>query len=53
MGLGVALIALCVLCLIASFVFTVPAWINLMGILFGIAGLVMIGKGRKGGGDSA
>lgn len=57
MGLGISLIGLCVLTLIVSFLFTVPAWLNLFGILFGIAGLVVIGKGKKngkpGGGDGA
>lgn len=53
MGLGVTLIALCAISLLVSFIFTVPAWINLFGILFGIAGLFLLNKGRKSGGDGA
>ena len=54
MGLGVAAIALSMLCLLVSFIFTVPSWVNLLGIGFGLVGLLLIGRGRKGGGgDSA
>ncbi|MEO1138946.1 MAG: hypothetical protein AAFW87_05765 [Pseudomonadota bacterium] len=53
MGLGVAAIALSVVCLIASFAFPVPSWVNLLGIGFGVVGLLLIGKGRKGGGGGA
>ncbi|WP_167853441.1 hypothetical protein [Roseovarius aestuariivivens] len=49
-GAGVIAIALSVLCLIVSFVFAVPSWVNLLGIGFGIVGLVLLGRARKGGG---
>lgn len=49
-GLGLGAIVLSVVCLIVSFTFTVPSWVNLLGIGFGLAGLLLVGKGRKGGG---
>lgn len=49
MQLGVIAIFLSVACLVASFVFSVPSWINLVGIALGIVGLVLLGLGRKGG----
>lgn len=52
-GLGFAAIALSVICLIVSFAFTVPSWVNLLGIGFGLVGLLLIGRGRKGGGGGA
>ena len=50
MNLGVIFIALCILALVASFVMTLPGWINLLGIAFGVVGLLLIGRKRKGGG---
>jgi hypothetical protein len=52
MQLGVFAILLSVACLVASFAFSVPSWINLVGIALGIVGLVLLGIGRKkdGGG---
>lgn len=47
---GILAIALSVLCLVVSFVFAVPAWINLAGIALGIIGLVLLGLRRRGGG---
>ena len=50
MGLGTLAVVLSVVCLAVSFVFTVPAWVNLVGVGFGVAGLILISRGRKGGG---
>ena len=49
-GAGVVAIALSVLCLVVSFAFDVQSWVNLLGIGFGIVGLVLLGRARKGGG---
>lgn len=50
--LGVAAIALSVICLIASFVLDVPPVVNLVGIGLGIAGLLLLGISRnKDGGN--
>lgn len=51
-GAGVIAIALSVICLVASFAFTLPGWINLLGIGFGIVGLILLGRARKGGGGA-
>lgn len=51
MGAGAIAIAVSVLCLVASFAFTLPGWVNLAGIGFGILGLVLLGRARKRGGD--
>lgn len=50
MNAGVIAIGLSVICLVASFAFALPGWINLLGIGFGIVGLVLLGRARKGGG---
>ena len=49
MGLGTLAMGLSVVCLVVSFVFTVPAWVNLVGVGFGVAGLILISRRRKGG----
>ena len=46
---GIAVI-LSVICLVASFAFALPGWINLLGIGFGLLGLILLGLARKGGG---
>ncbi|WP_371225774.1 hypothetical protein [Roseovarius sp. 2305UL8-3] len=48
-NLGVIFIALCVISLVMSFVMDVPRWVNLLGIVFGAAGLFFLGAGRKKG----
>ena len=53
MGLGTLAIVLSVVCLVVSFVFTVPAWVNLVGGGFGLVGLILIGLSRRGGGGGA
>ncbi len=50
MQIGVILIALSVICLIASFVLNVPPLVNLVGIGLGLAGLLILGISRKKGG---
>ena len=53
MGLGTLAILLSVVCLVVSFVFTVPAWVNLAGMGFGVAGLLLISRGRRNGGKGS
>jgi membrane-bound ClpP family serine protease len=47
MNTGVIAIGLSIICLVASFAFALPGWINLVGIGLGIVGLVMLGRARK------
>ncbi len=53
MNFGLIAIALSILCLIGSFAFAAPPWVNLLGIGFGLVGLLLIGRGRKGPGGGA
>ncbi len=53
MGLGTLAIVLSVVCLAVSFVFTVPAWVNLVGVGFGVAGLLQISRSRRDGGNGS
>ena len=52
MNFGLIAIALSILCLVAYFAFAAPPWVNLLGIGFGLVGLLLIGKWRRGGGGS-
>ena len=49
MGLGSAAIAVSIICLVASLGFGAPVWVNIVGVVSGIAGLVLLGRVRKGG----
>ena len=46
-GAGLAAIAVSILCLIAALAFGAPVWVNLVGLLAGILGLVLLGRARK------
>lgn len=50
MSLGLGAIALSVLCLVAALAFGAPVWVNLLGLVSGVVGLFLLGKGRKGDG---
>ena len=50
MKLGLAAIGLSVLCLIAALGFGAPVWVNGLGLVSGIAGLVLLGRAKKDGG---
>lgn len=50
MGLGFGAIAVSVVCLIASLGFGAPAWVNVLGLVSGFAGLFLLGRAKKGGG---
>ena len=52
MGLGIAAIALSILCLIAALGFGAPVWVNLLGLVSGLAGLVLLTRARKKGDGS-
>ena len=49
MKLGIAAIALSILSLIATFVFSAPPWVNIAGLLCGLFGMFVLTRGRKGG----
>lgn len=49
MGLGIAAIAVSIICLVASLGFGVPVWVNILGVASGLVGLVLLGRARKGG----
>ncbi len=51
MNLGIAAIALSIICLVASLGFGVPVWVNIVGVVSGIIGLVLLSRARKGGGS--
>jgi hypothetical protein len=50
MGLGIAAIAVSIICLVASLGFGAPGWVNIVGVATGIAGLVLLGRAKRGGG---
>lgn len=50
MKLGIALIAVSILCLIGSLVITLPGWVNLVGLVTGIGGLFVLTRAKKDGG---
>ena len=50
MNIGILLIAVSILCLIAALGFGAPVWVNILGLVAGLAGLVVLGKAKKGGG---
>ena len=49
MKLGFAAIGVSIASLIATLVFGAPPWVNLVGLLCGLAGLYLLTKGRKNG----
>lgn len=50
MNIGIACIVVSVICLVAALGFGAPIWVNALGFVSGLAGLVILGRGRKGGG---
>lgn len=49
MGLGIAAIAVSIICLVASLGFGAPVWVNILGVAAGLVGLVLLGRAKKGG----
>lgn len=49
MRLGIAAIAVSIICLVASLGFGAPVWVNVVGVVTGLAGLVLLGRAKKGG----
>ena len=47
MGLGIAAIAVSIICLVAALGFGAPVWVNIVGLATGILGLVLLGRARK------
>lgn len=50
MKTGIGLVGLSVLCLIAALGFGAPLWVNVLGLVSGIAGLVLLSRAQKRGG---
>ena len=50
MKIGIGLVALSVLCLIAALGFGAPLWVNILGLVSGLAGLVLLSRAQKRGG---
>jgi len=47
MKLGLAAIALSILCLVSTLAFGAPVWVNILGLLAGFAGLFLLGRANK------
>lgn len=47
--IGIAAIVVSIVCLVASLAFGAPVWVNVVGVVTGIAGLVLLGRAKKGG----
>jgi len=50
MNYGLIAIAISLVCLLASLTMGLPVWVNGVGVIAGIAGLVLMGRGKSGGG---
>ncbi len=51
MGLGLAAIAVSVICLAATFFISAPVWVNMLGLVSGFAGLLLLNRAKKKGGE--
>ncbi|MEM6311899.1 MAG: hypothetical protein AAF754_17845 [Pseudomonadota bacterium] len=49
MGIGIGAIALSIICLVASLAFGAPGWVNILGLVAGVAGLFLLGRAKKAG----
>ncbi|MEL6451544.1 MAG: hypothetical protein AAFQ19_09800 [Pseudomonadota bacterium] len=47
MKLGLAAIAVSILCLLGSFAFGAPIWMNILGLVSGIGGLFLLSKEQR------
>lgn len=49
LGIGIGAIALSIICLVASLAFGAPGWVNILGLVAGVAGLFLLGRAKKAG----
>ena len=48
--IGLAAIAVSILCLVATFVVSAPVWVNILGLAAGFGGLILLTRKKKDGG---
>lgn len=52
MNLGIGLVVISILCLVAALGFGAPLWVNILGFVSGIVGLVLLSRAKKSGGGT-
>lgn len=50
MNLGIIAIVISILCLGGALFFSAPVAINVIGLVSGVVGLILLGRAKKGGG---